>query len=76
MKSHVVSAREWDAAREKLLAKEKEMTRARDALAAERRRMPWQAVEKNTAVVPVSNATTSNCPKVRACSRMKTPLRF
>jgi predicted dithiol-disulfide oxidoreductase (DUF899 family) len=46
MKSHVVSAREWDAAREKLLVKEKEMTRARDALAAERRRMPWQAVEK------------------------------
>jgi len=46
MKSHVVSAREWDAAREKMLVKEKEMTRARDALAAERRRMPWQAVEK------------------------------
>src|SRR6266478_5514864 len=46
MKSHVVSARDWDAAREKLLVKEKEMTRARDALAAERRRMPWQAVEK------------------------------
>ena len=26
--------------------KEKELTRARDALAAERRRMPWMAVEK------------------------------
>src|SRR5258705_13231348 len=49
MKSHVVSAREWDAAREKLLVKEKEMTRAREALAAERRRMPWQAVEKTYA---------------------------
>ena len=33
-------------ARSKLLVKEKEMTRARDALAAERRRMPWMAVEK------------------------------
>src|SRR5215831_16771496 len=46
MNAHVVSAAEWDAAREKLLVKEKELTRARDALAAERRRMPWQAVEK------------------------------
>src|SRR2546430_17667524 len=42
----IVSPREWRAAHEKLLAKEKELTRARDALAAERRRMPWMAVEK------------------------------
>ena len=35
----VVSAKEWEAARQQLLAKEKELTRARDALAAERRRM-------------------------------------
>jgi predicted dithiol-disulfide oxidoreductase (DUF899 family) len=28
------------------LVKEKEFTHARDALAAERRRMPWLAVEK------------------------------
>ena len=42
----IVSPQEWDAAREKLLVKEKEVTRARDALAAERRRMPWMAVEK------------------------------
>ena len=42
----VVSADEWEAARQKLLVKEKALTRARDALAAERRRMPWQAVEK------------------------------
>ncbi len=41
----IVSAQDWDAARERLLVKEKEMTRARDALAAERRRMPWLAVE-------------------------------
>src|ERR671930_2616597 len=41
-----VSAQEWEAAREKLLVREKELTRARDALAAERRRMPWMAVEK------------------------------
>jgi predicted dithiol-disulfide oxidoreductase (DUF899 family) len=42
----VVSPQEWEAAREQLLIKEKTMTRARDALAAERRRMPWLAVEK------------------------------
>jgi predicted dithiol-disulfide oxidoreductase (DUF899 family) len=39
-----VSPQEWAAAWEKLLVKEKELTRARDALAAERRRMPWMAV--------------------------------
>jgi predicted dithiol-disulfide oxidoreductase (DUF899 family) len=42
----VVSPEEWMAAREELLVKEKELTRARDALAAERRRMPRQAVTK------------------------------
>src|SRR3954464_5806414 len=42
----VVSAKEWEAARQQLLVKEKELTRARDALAAERRRMPRMAVEK------------------------------
>ena len=42
----VVSAQEWEAAREQLLVKEKALTRARDALAAERRRMPWVAIEK------------------------------
>ena len=43
----VVSPQEWEAARQQLLAKEKALTRARDALAAERRRMPWVAVEKD-----------------------------
>jgi predicted dithiol-disulfide oxidoreductase (DUF899 family) len=42
----IVSAKAWGAAREQLLVKEKALTRARDALAAERRRMPWMAVEK------------------------------
>jgi predicted dithiol-disulfide oxidoreductase (DUF899 family) len=41
----VVSAEEWNAAREKLLVQEKQLTRARDALAAQRRRMPWLAVD-------------------------------
>src|SRR5688500_15776737 len=43
----VVSPQEWEAARQALLVKEKELTRARDALAAERRRMPRTAVEKD-----------------------------
>jgi predicted dithiol-disulfide oxidoreductase (DUF899 family) len=43
----IVSPEEWLEAREKLLVREKEVTRARDALAAERRRMPWMAVEKD-----------------------------
>ncbi|HEX3239379.1 MAG TPA: DUF899 domain-containing protein [Solirubrobacterales bacterium] len=42
----IVSAEEWKAAREQLLVREKEVTRARDALAAERRRMPRFEVEK------------------------------
>jgi predicted dithiol-disulfide oxidoreductase (DUF899 family) len=43
----VVSPQEWEEARQQLLLKEKELTHARDAMAAARRRMPWQAVEKN-----------------------------
>src|ERR1700738_2151759 len=43
----IVSAQEWEAARQQLVVKEKELTRARDALAAERRRMPWLAVKRN-----------------------------
>src|ERR1700722_14412420 len=42
----IVTAQEWQDAWQRLLVKEKEMTRAHDALAAERRRMPWLAVEK------------------------------
>jgi predicted dithiol-disulfide oxidoreductase (DUF899 family) len=43
----VVSPQEWKSARAELLVKEKELTRARDALAAERRRMPRMAVKKD-----------------------------
>jgi len=45
----VVSPEEWEKAREQLLFKEKEHTRAGDALAAARRRMPWLAVGKQYA---------------------------
>jgi predicted dithiol-disulfide oxidoreductase (DUF899 family) len=42
----VVSREEWLAARRDLLVKEKEFTRQRDALSAERRKLPWVKVEK------------------------------
>jgi predicted dithiol-disulfide oxidoreductase (DUF899 family) len=42
----IVSPQDWEDARLQLLVKEKEFTHARDALAAQRRRMPWMAVEK------------------------------
>jgi len=40
----IVSAQAWAAAHAEMLVKEKELTRARDALAAQRRRMPWTPV--------------------------------
>jgi predicted dithiol-disulfide oxidoreductase (DUF899 family) len=43
----VVSADEWQAARDALLVKEKKATRAADALAAERRRLPMVEIEKD-----------------------------
>lgn len=43
----VVSAQDWQAALNKLLAKEKELTRLRDALNAERRRLPMVKIDKD-----------------------------
>jgi predicted dithiol-disulfide oxidoreductase (DUF899 family) len=43
----VVTEQDWETARQRLLVKEKEVTRARDALAAERRRMPWLEVRND-----------------------------
>jgi predicted dithiol-disulfide oxidoreductase (DUF899 family) len=42
----IVSQKQWQTAHEKLLAKEKAATRARDALAATRRRQPMVEIEK------------------------------
>lgn len=44
-----VTREEWIEARKALLAKEKEFTKARDALAAERRQLPWVRVAKEYA---------------------------
>lgn len=43
----IVSRAEWLAARRALLQQEKELTRQRDRLAEERRRLPWVKVEKD-----------------------------
>ena len=43
----IVPEEEWQAASEALLVKEKEATRARDALAAERRKLPRVSVSKD-----------------------------
>jgi len=43
---NIVSRDEWLAARKKLLSKEKQLTREGDAIAAERRSLPWMKVEK------------------------------
>ncbi|MFL6075840.1 MAG: DUF899 domain-containing protein [Mycobacteriales bacterium] len=45
----IVSPAEWMEAWQRLLVKEKEVLRAHDALAALRRRMPWQAVDRQYA---------------------------
>ncbi len=43
----IVSKDEWLKAREKFLKKEKEFTRARDAISKERRELPWLKIEKD-----------------------------
>jgi predicted dithiol-disulfide oxidoreductase (DUF899 family) len=46
MEHRVVSREEWIEARKALLAKEKEWTRLRDQLSAERRALPWVRIDK------------------------------
>src|SRR5260370_4144007 len=45
-KPRVVSREEWITARKELLAKEKNLTKQRDAVSAERRQLPWVKVDK------------------------------
>ncbi|HSZ47660.1 MAG TPA: DUF899 family protein [Streptosporangiaceae bacterium] len=60
IRPEVVSAPEWQAARDTLLAKEKEYTRALDALAAERRRLPMVQLDaaKYTFTAPDGSAAS------------------
>ena len=57
MTEHRVGTQEeFDAAREKLLAEEKELTRRNDELAQKRRDLPWVAVEKEYSFETVDGA--------------------
>jgi len=48
MQTHkIVSRQEWIEARKALMAREKELTQARDALSEQRRNLPWVEVDKN-----------------------------
>src|SRR6476660_3592010 len=47
MPHSIVSSEIWRAQRKELLKKEKELTRLHDQLAAERRALPWEKVEKD-----------------------------
>ena len=62
----VVSAAEWQAARDELLAKEKEATRASDALAAERRRLPRVQIEKDYVLEGRDGDASARCARRRA----------
>jgi predicted dithiol-disulfide oxidoreductase (DUF899 family) len=58
---HIVSRESWQRAHEQILAREKELTRAHDRLAAERRRAPWLRVEKAYAFQgPVGKASLAD----------------
>ena len=46
MQHRIVSQEEWLTARQQLLRREKEFTRLRDQLSAERRELPWVRVDK------------------------------
>jgi predicted dithiol-disulfide oxidoreductase (DUF899 family) len=48
MSTHqVVSPQQWLAARKALMDKEKDFTRLRDELSAERRALPWVRIDKS-----------------------------
>jgi predicted dithiol-disulfide oxidoreductase (DUF899 family) len=54
----VTSREEWLFARKQLLAREKELTRARDALSADRRRLPMVKIEKEYVFEGPDGSTT------------------
>src|SRR4051794_20047682 len=59
MTQHKVGTHEeWQAARDELLAEEKELTRRNDALARKRRELPWVPVEKEYRFETVAGTKT------------------
>src|SRR3546814_10757605 len=54
----IVNPEEWETARLRLVVKEKELTKARDAMAAERRRMPWTEVDTSYQILGPSGTAS------------------
>lgn len=75
MQNTVVSQTEWLAARKALLAKQKELTRARDRISAELRALPWVQVDKNYVFDttggksrwPTCSADAANSSSITSC---------
>jgi predicted dithiol-disulfide oxidoreductase (DUF899 family) len=65
----IVSRQEWLEARKALVAKEKELTRLRDQLAAERRALPWVKVEKQY-VFDAQQGTVTLADLFGGCSQL------
>jgi predicted dithiol-disulfide oxidoreductase (DUF899 family) len=73
-RAQVVTPAEWQAARLRLLAKEQELTRARDALAAQRRRMPWLKVDQVAHLAHLhARDTTPATPRSRSPHAHRNP---
>ncbi len=69
----VVSRSEWLAARKAFLVREKEFTRQRDALVADRRRLPMVRVEKEYVFEgPTARPPSSTCSRAGASSSWAT----
>ena len=67
----IVSKDEWVAARKAYLATEKEFTRARDALSAQRRDLPWVRVDKDYVFEAVGGSESlERLPNV-ACGKLR-----
>ena len=77
MTNHKVGTQEeWQAARDELLAEEKELTRRNDELARKRRELPWVPVEKDYSFEteagrsrsPSSSTVARSCSSTTSCS--------
>jgi predicted dithiol-disulfide oxidoreductase (DUF899 family) len=72
---HPVATREaWIVQREKLLTREKELTRLRDLIARERRALPWVRIDKNYATSTIAGSPSrARRRQASACSTGTTP---
>jgi predicted dithiol-disulfide oxidoreductase (DUF899 family) len=68
----IVSRDEWLAARKRLLVKEKDFTRARDRLNAERRRLPMVRIDKEYVLDSTERTTASSGPTGKPSSTRST----